>query len=378
MAEEEVKKGRIRLGDWPEDLYWESGTYKRKNGKSGIDPKRQCYPGQPVPPEDAPDEIDPLSEGPAGDLEPWFSREPSWHGRDAERCREYLESLSDEEIITKYYELRDEKVIWGGGYYYPNIKKLFLTPFEREKDRREIAIWQKEFGKSEAAKWYEEAQDKSCVWWIENHLIARHAFNSCMSCGTCTAGCPAAEFYDYNPRLIMETVQSKDEEKIVELLKSDTIWYCAQCGTCKLRCPRGNNPFAVISSLRQLSQLKGYHVYSTRGRQQYTGRHLWGGNYWNRGHSIYFRNTLLPFHLDFGPRFARYVLTKEEMYRRVGGCPDMDGCMPGKKVHPDTLHQLRRCWQVGGTLYLWDQIEKYAQEQAKEWNMDIDDYFYKV
>lgn len=34
MAEEEVKKGRIRLGDWPEDLYWESGTYKRKNGKS--------------------------------------------------------------------------------------------------------------------------------------------------------------------------------------------------------------------------------------------------------------------------------------------------------------------------------------------------------
>jgi heterodisulfide reductase subunit C len=378
MAEEEIKKGRTKPEDWPQDLYWRSGTYKERDGKARLDPKRQCYPDQPSPPEDALDEIGSPSEIPAEDLEPWFSREPSWHGRDAEKCRQYLDNLSDEEIINEYYELRDEKVVWGGSYYYPNIKKLFLTPFEREKDRREIALWQKKYGKSETEKWYEEARNKSCVWWIENHLVARHALHSCMSCGSCTSGCPAAEFYDYNPRLIMETVQSKDEEKIVELLKSDTIWYCAQCGTCKLRCPRGNNPFALISSLRQLSQLKGYHVYSRRGRQQYTGRHLWGGNYWNRGYSLYFRNTLLPFHLDFGPRFARYALNKDEIYRRVGGCPDMDGSMPGRKVHPDTLHEIRRCWQVGGTFPLWEQIEKCAQEQAREWNMDIDDYFYKI
>ena len=378
MAEKEMKKGRTKPEDWPEYTYWQSGTYRERDGRARLDPKRQSYPGQPMPPEDAPDEIDSPGEMLADDSEPWFSREPSWRGRDAKKCREYLDGLSDEEIINKYYELRDQKVVWGGGYYYPNIKKLFLTPFEREKDRRETATWQKKYGKSEVAKWYEEAKDKSCVWWIENHLVARHAFNSCMSCGACTAACPAAEFYDYDPRLIMETVQSKDEERIVELLKSDTIWYCAQCGTCKLRCPRGNNPFALISSLRQLSQIKGYHLCSTRGRQQYTGRHLWGGNYWNRACGLYFRNTLLPFHLDFGPRFARYAFNKEEIHRRVGGCPDMDGSMPGRKVHPDTLHQIRRCWQEGGTFILWEQIEKYAQEQAREWNMDIDDYFYEV
>ena len=371
MAEEMAKKAKNNPDDWPEQPDCESR-------KPGIDLKRQCYPGQSVPPGDTPDEIDPISEAQTDNLEPWFSREPSWHGRDAERCREYLEGLSDEEIIDKYYEIRDEKVVWGGGYYYPNIKKLFLTPFEREKDRREIALWRKKYGSSEVEKWYEEAQNKSCLWWLENHMVAKHAFNSCMSCGSCTAGCPAAEFYDYDPRIIMETVQSKDEERIVELLKADTIWYCAQCGTCKLKCPRGNNPFALISSLRQLSQLKGYHLHSSRGRQQYTGRHLWGGNYWNRGCSLYFRNTLIPLHLDFGPRWVRYAINKDEIHRRVGGCPDMDGSMPGRKVHPDTLHQIRRCWQVGGSLYLWDQIERYAQEQASEWDMDIDDYFYKV
>ena len=133
MAEENIKKSRIKREDWPEDLYWKSGTYKERDGKARLDPARQCYPGQPSPPEDALDEIDSPSEIPAEDLEPWFSREPSWHGRDAKRCREYLESLSAEEIINKYYELRDGKVVWGGGYYYPNIKKLFLTPFERER-----------------------------------------------------------------------------------------------------------------------------------------------------------------------------------------------------------------------------------------------------
>ena len=56
----------------------------------------------------------------------------------------------------------------------------------------------------------------------------------------------------------------------------------------------------------------------------------------------------------------------------------MDGSMPGRKIHPDTLHEIRRCWQVGGTFPLWEQIEKCAHEQAREWELDIDDYFYKV
>ena len=48
--------------------------------------------------------------------------------------------------------------------------------------------------------------------------------NACMNCGVCTAICPAAEFYNYDPRKIVDIVQTKNNEQIVELLKSEEIW----------------------------------------------------------------------------------------------------------------------------------------------------------
>ena len=38
--------------------------------------------------------------------------------------------------------------------------------------------------------------------------------NACMNCGVCTAICPAAEFYDYDPRKILDLVQDKDESSL--------------------------------------------------------------------------------------------------------------------------------------------------------------------
>ena len=80
------------------------------------------------------------------------------------------------------------------------------------------------------------------------------SLNSCMNCGVCTAICPAAEFYRYDPRVIVDTVQRQDEEALETLLKSETIWYCGECMSCKTRCPRSNTPGGVIMSLRRLSQ----------------------------------------------------------------------------------------------------------------------------
>ena len=56
----------------------------------------------------------------------------------------------------------------------------------------------------------------------------KEGLNACINCGTCTAICPAAEFYRYDPRRIVDIVQSKDDEEIEKLLKSDTIWYCGE------------------------------------------------------------------------------------------------------------------------------------------------------
>ena len=42
----------------------------------------------------------------------------------------------------------------------------------------------------------------------------KEGLNACINCGTCTAICPAAEFYRYDPRKIVDIVQSKDDEEI--------------------------------------------------------------------------------------------------------------------------------------------------------------------
>src|SRR5208337_1680278 len=92
--------------------------------------------------------------------------------------------------------------------------------------------------------------------------------NACSNCGTCTAICPAAEFYEYDPRQLMVDIQSNNEDILTELLKSDFIWYCGECMSCKSRCPRNNTPGLVIMVLRTLSQKLGYFTESEKGRQQ--------------------------------------------------------------------------------------------------------------
>ena len=103
---------------------------------------------------------------------------------------------------------------------------------------------------------------------IRSDVRYEDSLKACMNCGICTAICPAAEFYDYDPRRICDTVQRGDEEQVEKLLRSDTIWYCGQCMSCKPRCPRGNIPGAVINILRKVSQDMGYYKDSHMGRQQ--------------------------------------------------------------------------------------------------------------
>lgn len=96
----------------------------------------------------------------------------------------------------------------------------------------------------------------------------KEGLTACMNCGICTGVCPAAEFYNYDPRQIINTVQTKDDDAIEQLLKSDTIWYCGECMSCRPRCPRANTPGYVIQALRRLSQQLGFFTYSEKGRQQ--------------------------------------------------------------------------------------------------------------
>ena len=45
------------------------------------------------------------------------------------------------------------------------------------------------------------------------------SLKACMNCGICTAICPAAEFFDYDPRRICDMVQRGDEDSIEKFSK---------------------------------------------------------------------------------------------------------------------------------------------------------------
>jgi quinone-modifying oxidoreductase subunit QmoC len=290
-----------------------------------------------------------------------------------------LALYSDAEISAVYYRLRDEAEVRDGVRYYPNIKRLVGTAFEREKDRREVRARLRQPETPEWQAWYEEAADKPCTWWVENQLSARHALTICISCGMCTSVCPAAEHnQDYDPRVIVDVALSGDEEQLVTLLKSDFLWYCYQCGSCNSRCPVENDIMGLVTSLRCLAQLKGYHVESVRGRQQYAARHIWGANLWNRAFSLYFRNADPNEHPDFGPRYERWQAELEEQFVRVGASPDMEGNFGGRKVAPETLAELRSCLHAGGALVLWDKVEQHAASDAAARDLDLDQYYDKV
>ena len=149
----------------------------------------------------------------------------------------------------------------------------------------------------------------------------REGLNACMNCGVCTGVCPAAEFYNYDPRQIVATVQSRDDEAIEALLKSDTIWYCGECMSCRPRCPRGNTPGYVIQALRSLSQKLGFFVESEKGRQQLALKRIIGDNILRTGY-----------------------------------------CIVPRMVKPE----LHRIFEVSGGSEFFDRIERFSDRKARE------------
>ena len=128
---------------------------------------------------------------------------------------------------------------------------------------------------------------KSLYEKLSNDIRFQEGMHACMNCGVCTAICPAAEIYNYDPRIICDTVQTKNDDEIEALLKSETIWYCGECMSCKTRCPRGNTAGLIIIALRSLSQELGYFTESEKGRQQLYIKRTIGEWMLNKGYCLY-------------------------------------------------------------------------------------------
>src|SRR5674536_205182 len=146
-----------------------------------------------------------------------------------------------------------------------------------------------------------------------------------MNCGVCTAICPAAEFYNYDPRKIVDTVQTKDEDKITDLLKSETIWYCGECMSCKTRCPRGNAPGLIIMALRSLSQDLGFFTESEKGRQQLALKRTVGNWMITYGYCLYLEGVGTSMHPEQGPVWDWIQDNWKDVFRKMGANYEGDG-----------------------------------------------------
>jgi heterodisulfide reductase subunit C len=196
---------------------------------------------------------------------------------------------------------------------------------------------------------------------------------ACINCGTCTAICPAAEVYDYEPRTIANLVQTRDDNVIEELLKSDTIWYCGECMSCKTRCPRQNAPGLIIQALRGLSIETGYFVESEKGRQMLALKRMLGDSILETGYCVHFDHATLEMFPEQGPLWQWIRDNRIDFLPKVGANYKGDGPGAMRNISPENLKELKRIFEVTGGMEWFRKIEDYSAQKAKEMNMEIGD-----
>lgn len=186
----------------------------------------------------------------------------------------------------------------------------------------------------------------------------KDSLKACMNCGVCTAICPAAEFYPYDPRRICDTVQRGNESEIADLLRGETIWMCGQCMSCKTRCPRGNVPGELVSVLRRASQDLGYFSENARGMQQ---KELMKGveqNILDIGYCVYPDRVDPAYHPEQGPVWQWYREHIKEVAPKLGANYHGTGSGALRDIPEEDLNEVRKIFEVTGGMTLKKKVEE--------------------
>lgn len=208
---------------------------------------------------------------------------------------------------------------------------------------------------------------------LSEDIRFEEGLNACMNCGVCTAICPAAEFYDYDPRKVVDMVQSGDDTEIENLLRSETIWYCGECMSCKTRCPRGNTPALVIMALRTLSQKLGFFTDSEKGRQQFAIKRTVGENIFKYGYCVATYAVRPEMHVEQGPVWQYILDNTGDVFERLGGKIDELGTGPLRKIPEDAKEELRKIFEVTGGTRFFNTIEEHSKKKAAEMGLQFSD-----
>jgi heterodisulfide reductase subunit C len=197
---------------------------------------------------------------------------------------------------------------------------------------------------------------------LDQDVRFRDGLKACLNCGICTAVCPAAEFRDYDPRKIMVTLQRRNEEELMNLLRGETIWNCGQCMSCKTRCPRDNTPGMVIQALRKLSQESGMFVHSEAGRQQLDIKRTIGRNLLRFGFCVH-PDTLDPDkHPEQGPVWEWIFENRKDVYDRLGANIYREGAGAVRDIDEKSMNELRSIFTETGADNFFQLIEYFSNE----------------
>ncbi len=201
----------------------------------------------------------------------------------------------------------------------------------------------------------------SLVELLKKDVRFQEGLSACINCGTCTAICPAAHFYNYDPRIIADTIQRGNEADILDLLESDTIWFCGECLSCKTRCPRNNTPGYIVQALRNLSQELGCFTKSERGRQQLEVKRIIGENMIKYGYCVYLDEIDLDGHPEQGPVWQWYKDHADSILKRLGANYKGDGPGTMRKISEEDMSELNRIFEVTGAIKRFEDIEQHCR-----------------
>jgi heterodisulfide reductase subunit C len=136
----------------------------------------------------------------------------------------------------------------------------------------------------------------------------KDGFESCIQCGICTSGCPAARFTEFVPREVARRALDGDET----LLTDDSVWYCYYCYTCQSRCPRGNS-VAVINQVVRSAQVEAGH-----GRRHVAMFSAWGEQFYEKGMGgtphVFFQDIADA----WGPKWKEFIAGRDAMREELG------------------------------------------------------------
>ncbi len=214
---------------------------------------------------------------------------------------------------------------------------------------------------------------------LEKDIRYIEGLKACFNCGICTAICPAAEVSDYDPRMVVSTIQQKDEAELENLLKSDTIWRCGECLSCKTRCPRGNVPGYIIQALRALSIDTGMFTESEQGRKQLAVKRTVGDHILKYGYCVYIDEVDNDMYPEQGPVWKWLRENRESMLERLGTSYKKNKSGTLRNTSQESLDDLKNIFDETGGTQRFERIEKYSSEKADELNINFnkgkDDYF---